>query len=98
MSEDDEARDGVDAPRDARARLGRDFMPRVASGLVMGAVAALCTFTGAMPFACLVVVVTVLLSWEWGRLVHDREADLVIAVHVAAAGGRQCWRPSASSD
>src|SRR5689334_5668897 len=87
MSEDDEARDGVDAPPDARARLGRDLMPRLASGLVMGAIAALCTFTGAMPFACLVVVITVLLSWEWGRLVHGREADLVIAVHVAAAGG-----------
>ena len=25
-------------------------------------------------------------SWEWGRLVHGRDADLVIAVHVAAAG------------
>jgi phosphatidate cytidylyltransferase len=33
-----------------------------------------------------VVAVTVLLSWEWGRLVHGREADLVVAVHVGAAG------------
>ena len=46
----------------------------------------LCTFSGTVPFAVLVVAVTVLLSWEWGRLVHGREADLVIAVHVAAAG------------
>jgi phosphatidate cytidylyltransferase len=86
MSEDDEARDGAGAPPDARARLGRDFMPRLASGIAMGVVAALCTFTGAIPFAALVVVVTVLLSWEWGRLAHGREADLVIAVHVGAAG------------
>ena len=72
MSEDDEARDGAGAPPDARARLGRDFMPRLASGVAMGAVAALCTFTGALPFAVLVVAVAVLLSWEWARLVHGR--------------------------
>lgn len=86
MSEDDEARDGAGASADVRARLGTDFMPRLASGLAMGVVAALCTFSGAAPFAVLVVAVTVLLSWEWGRLVHGREADLVIAVHVGAAG------------
>jgi phosphatidate cytidylyltransferase len=39
-----------------------------------------------VPFAVLVVAVTVVLSWEWGRLVHGREADLVIAVHVGAVG------------
>jgi phosphatidate cytidylyltransferase len=86
MSEDDEARDGAGASVDARARLGADFVPRLASGLAMGVVVAVCTFSGAIPFAVLVVAVTVLLSWEWGRLVHGREADLVIAVHIAAAG------------
>jgi phosphatidate cytidylyltransferase len=86
MSEDDEARDGAGASPDARARLGSDFMPRLASGVAMAVVAALCTFSGAVPFAVLVVAVTVLLSWEWGRLVHGRDADLVIAVHVGAAG------------
>jgi phosphatidate cytidylyltransferase len=35
----------------------------------------------------LVVGVTALLSWEWGRLVHGREGDLVIAVHIATAAG-----------
>ena len=40
-----------------------------------------------MPFAVLVVVVAMLLSWEWGRLVHGREGDVVIAVHACAAGG-----------
>jgi phosphatidate cytidylyltransferase len=86
MSEDDEAESGAGASPDARARLGRDFMPRLVSGVVMAVVAALCTFTGAIPFAALVVVVTVLLSWEWGRLVHGGEADLVVALHVGAAG------------
>ena len=86
MSEDDEARDGAGASPDVRARLGRDFLPRLASGLAMGVVAALCTFSGTVPFAVLVVAVTLLLSWEWGRLVHGREADLVIAVHMVSAG------------
>ena len=39
----------------------------------MGAIAALCTVLGMMPFAVLVIVVAMLLSWEWGRLVHGRE-------------------------
>ena len=86
MSEDDEAKDGAGASLDVRARLGSDFGSRLVSGLAMGVVAAVCTFLGAVPFAVLVVVVTVLLSWEWGRLVHGREADIVIAVHVGAVG------------
>jgi len=86
MGEDEEARDGAGATDDVRTRLGSDFVPRLASGGAMGVVAAACMLSGPLPFAVLVVVVAVLLSWEWGRLVHDREADLVIAVHVGAAG------------
>jgi phosphatidate cytidylyltransferase len=87
MSEHDELGGGAGARADLRARLGGDFAQRLVSGLAMGAVAALCTFLGATPFAVLVVVVTILLSWEWGRLVHGREGDMVIAVHAAAVGG-----------
>jgi phosphatidate cytidylyltransferase len=86
MSEDDEERDGAGSSFDVRASLGGDFVPRLASGLAMGAVVALFTFSGAVPFALLVVAVAMVLSWEWGRLVHGREADLVIAVHVGAVG------------
>jgi len=86
MGEDEEAGDGAGATDDVRTRLGSDFALRLASGVAMGVVAAVCTLSGALPFAVLVVVVTMLLSWEWGRLVHGREADLVIAVHVVAAG------------
>ncbi|MBO0740942.1 MAG: phosphatidate cytidylyltransferase [Hyphomicrobiaceae bacterium] len=86
MGEDEEAEEGAGATYDVRARLGSDFALRLASGVAMGAVAAACTLAGALPFAVLVVVVTLVLSWEWGRLVHGRGADLVIAVHVAAAG------------
>jgi phosphatidate cytidylyltransferase len=87
MSEDEEAGEDTGVRGNLRSRLGEDFPRRLASGLVIGAVAALCTFLGVVPFAALVVVVTVLLSWEWGRLVHGRESDLAIAVHAIAAGG-----------
>jgi len=87
MSEHDEAGGGAGARRDLRARLGDDFAPRLTSGLAMGAVAALCTFLGAVPFAMLVIAVAILLSWEWGRLVHGREGDVVITVHIVAAAG-----------
>src|SRR5262245_47647300 len=66
-------------------RLGEDFPLRLASGLVMGAVAALFTVWGLWPFAILVVLVALAVSWEWGRLVHGREADIVIAVNASAA-------------
>ena len=87
MSDHDEAGGGAGARSDLRARLGDDFAQRLVSGLAMGAIAALCTVLGMMPFAVLVIVVAMLLSWEWGRLVHGREGDTVIAVHAAAAGG-----------
>src|SRR5262245_13131835 len=87
MSDHDEAGGSAGGRSDLRARLGEDFAQRLVSGLAMGAIAALCTVLGMMPFAVLVIVVAMLLSWEWGRLVHGREGDMVIAVHAAAAGG-----------
>jgi phosphatidate cytidylyltransferase len=81
MSEDDEA--GNREPPSLRSRLGSDFTTRLVSGLAMGAVVALFTFTGPVPFTVLVVAVTVALSWEWGRLVHGGEGDVVIAVQIA---------------
>jgi phosphatidate cytidylyltransferase len=86
MDEREEAQeDGGERP--LAARLGSDFAPRLISGVAMAAVAAACTFLGAAPFAVLVVAVTIVLSWEWGRLVHGRDGDLVIAVHACAAAG-----------
>jgi phosphatidate cytidylyltransferase len=85
MSEHDDVGDDAE-PFDLGARLGSDFGQRVISGLVMAAVAALFTFAGVTTFSVLVVVVALLLSWEWGRLVHGRDADVVVAIHVGSAG------------
>jgi phosphatidate cytidylyltransferase len=65
--------------------LGSDFRLRLLSGLGMAAVAAAFVFTGPMSFSVLVAVVALLLSWEWSRLVHGPEADIVLIVHLAAA-------------
>jgi phosphatidate cytidylyltransferase len=71
------------------ARLGEDFGARLVSGLAMAAVVAACTFAGPVPFAVLVVLVALLVSWEWGRLVHGPDAALLVAVQIgtAAASG-----------
>jgi phosphatidate cytidylyltransferase len=81
MSEHDDA--GNRGPPGMRSRLGSDFTTRLASGLAMGAIAARFTFSGVFPFTVLVVGVTGVLSWEWGRLVHGGEGDAVIAVQIA---------------
>jgi phosphatidate cytidylyltransferase len=71
------------------ARLGGDFSARLLSGLAMVGVVALLTLSGAATFALLAVCVALLVSWEWGRLVHGPDMGILVAVQigsVAAAG------------
>jgi phosphatidate cytidylyltransferase len=65
--------------------LGSDFRLRLVWGFGMAAVAAAFIFAGTISFSVLVVIVALLLSWEWSRLVHGPGADIVLAVHLAAA-------------
>src|SRR5262245_59835245 len=71
-------------PRAGLAWLGSDFTARLVSGLVMAALAAGTLIAGPAPFNALVFLLALLLSWEWGRLVHGRSAEIVIAVQIAA--------------
>ena len=66
------------------ARLGGDFTARLLSGLAMGVVVAVCTFSGPTPFALMVVVVSLFVSWEWGRLVHGVDAGVLVAVQIGS--------------
>lgn len=66
--------------------LGADWTVRLISGLVMAAVAAGIIFAGQIPFYVLVILVAMLLSWEWSRLVRGIGFDAVAGVHIAAAG------------
>lgn len=72
-------------PPEPDPALGRDFRLRLLWGVALAAVAAVFVFTGTTSFSVLVVIVALVLSWEWSRLVHGPGADIVLAVHLAAA-------------
>jgi phosphatidate cytidylyltransferase len=66
-------------------RLGGDFVVRLLSGVGMAAAVALFTLSGPTPFALMVVAISLLVSWEWGRLVHGPDAGILVAVQLGAA-------------
>jgi phosphatidate cytidylyltransferase len=65
-------------------RLGGDFTVRVLSGLAMAAIVALFTVSGSNAFAVLAVAVSLVVAWEWSRLVNGAEAGLVLVVQLGA--------------
>jgi phosphatidate cytidylyltransferase len=67
------------------ARLGTDFFARLLSGLAMGAAVAVLTLWSAASFAVLVIVASLFVSWEWGRLVHGTDTGVLVAVELATA-------------
>ena len=85
MNETSEPGDQQGFPRTGLTWLGGDFSTRLVSGLAMAVIAAGALVAGAAAFNILVFVLALILSWEWGRLVHGRGAEIVIAVHVGAA-------------
>ena len=85
MNETSEPGDQQGSPRAGLTWLGGDFSTRLVSGLAMAVIAAGALAAGAAAFNVLVFVLALILSWEWGRLVHGRGAEIVIAVHVGAA-------------
>lgn len=58
---------------------------RVISALLLGTVALAMAWWGQLPFAILVAVVALLMSWEWGRVVRGVDFDLTFVVHAVAA-------------
>jgi phosphatidate cytidylyltransferase len=85
MNETSEPSDQQGSPRTGLAWLGGDVATRLVSGIAMAAIAAGALAAGQAAFNGLVFVLALILSWEWGRLVHGRGAEIVIAVHVGAA-------------
>jgi phosphatidate cytidylyltransferase len=76
--------------RDGRLALSENFKLRIISGAVLAAVAFGLAYAGPKPFAMLVLVVALFVSWEWGRMVRGVSADLAFLIHaiaVAAAIG-----------
>ena len=57
---------------------------RLVSGIAFAALAFALTYAGPIPFAVLVLVCAVVISWEWGRLVRGVAFDLGFFVHAGA--------------
>lgn len=67
-----------------RGRVGKDLLPRLISGVVMAGVALGLTWAGFLPFAAMILLVSCIVAWEWGRVVRGVEFDATMAAHVAA--------------
>jgi phosphatidate cytidylyltransferase len=68
------------APRNV-AGLSANLKMRIVSGAVLAAIAFALTWAGTWPFALLVAVIALFVSWEWGRIVRGTSADLAFYVH-----------------
>ncbi len=63
---------------------GTELMLRLVSALLLGAAALGMAWWGAKPFALLVLIVVLVMSWEWGRVVRGVDFDLTFLVHAIA--------------
>jgi len=60
---------------------------RIASGAVLAAIAFLLAYAGPKPFAALILVIALFVSWEWGRMVRGVSSDLAFFIHALAVTG-----------
>jgi phosphatidate cytidylyltransferase len=63
-------------------RIGKDLLPRLASAIVLVLLVGGVTWRGGFPFAALVTLIAVIVSWEWGRIIRGGAFDLVMLVHI----------------
>ncbi|HKZ97855.1 MAG TPA: phosphatidate cytidylyltransferase [Hyphomicrobiaceae bacterium] len=68
--------------------LSGDFGTRLLWGVLFAVIAIGLAYAGQLAFALLVLPVTVVMSWEWARVVRGTEFDLTLVVHavVVAVG------------
>jgi phosphatidate cytidylyltransferase len=57
---------------------------RIVSALILASIALAMAWWSGTTFAVLVLVVALLMSWEWGRVVRGVEMDLAFLVHAVA--------------
>lgn len=85
--------DGRAAPADEDGRVPRpngELVVRIASALVLAALALALVYAGTLPFAVLVGLGAVVVGWEWGRIVRGRDRDgesVLHAIFLLAAAG-----------
>lgn len=77
--------DVTDATAEAATpRTTGEFLVRLVSGVLLAAVTIAAAWLGPWPFAGLVLLVALLMSWEWGRVVRKADFDLSFVVHAIA--------------
>jgi phosphatidate cytidylyltransferase len=77
--------DSEETERSWVARLGGDFAVRLLTGMAVAVGVALFILSGPMPFAALVVSASLLVGWEWGRLVHGPDVGILVTVQLGTA-------------
>ena len=65
--------------------ISRELQLRIASGVVVGAIAFAVLYWGSGPFAILLGAIAAAMSWEWGRIVRGGDADIITALHIGTA-------------
>lgn len=59
-----------------------DLQKRILSGLAVAAIALLAVYAGPVPFAVLTLLISAIMSWEWGRVVRSDGFDTIGWVHI----------------
>ena len=59
-----------------------DLQKRILSGLGVAIIALLAVYAGPVPFAVLTLLVSAIMSWEWGRVVRSEGFDTIGWVHI----------------
>ncbi|MCH9766091.1 MAG: phosphatidate cytidylyltransferase [Alphaproteobacteria bacterium] len=83
MSNDGQELDGDQAV----AAQSSDLSKRIVYGLILAVVALGLLWAGAIPFAILVLAVSLIMSWEWNRVVRGTDQDVTMLVHGIAVTG-----------
>lgn len=66
------------------SRPANEMIKRVVSAVVLGSIGIAVTLAGQWPLAVLVALISVILAWEWGRLVRRTHFDDRFVLHAAA--------------
>ncbi len=86
MAVNDEGANAGTAPGPRGSRVGADLWPRVAAAVAMGLAALLVAWTGGIVFVAFWWVASVVVLWEWQRLVRgERLVERVVVGALALA-------------
>lgn len=65
----------------AQLRSPSDLAKRIVYGGLLAAIAFGLLWAGALPFALLILIISLVMAWEWGRVVRGTDQDITMLVH-----------------